>query len=409
MSEQLSPALTVLSAAVACGIEQTGSSTVLHSAAPQRGAAGSSDDPTCPDGDWQHVIASAQLHGVVGLVHEAFRAGFPAPRSAVQRLSELHNVDLRRAVRLSSELIRLLQLLDRHGVRAVPIKGPLLAQQCYGSLSRRSFWDLDLLLPPQSVTAARDALLEDGYLPEEAWGARRLRRELRRNCEYNLDHRGRGVHVELHWRLVPRHIGFDCSTQALLRRARTTRFLGHELRVPAVEDQLLALLIHHGGKHGWERLRMVADIAVLLRQPDLPPPALLLERATGSGVRRILATSVLLVDRLFALAVDLQLLSAARAEPGAKRLADAAVARMERFDGITPEEGLSGLLTYLRSRERLRDRLRYLPAAAAAVFTPGEHERKLLPLPRALRVVHAVVRPLRLLAKYALKARTGSG
>src|SRR5207245_6416128 len=101
------------------------------------------------------------------LLHYHLRAigdgAVPAPvRDALRRRAE---ADARRNLRLAGELVRLLDRFARHGVAAVPYKGPLLAVRCYGDLALRPFRDLDFLIRPHDLAQAERALADHGYRP----------------------------------------------------------------------------------------------------------------------------------------------------------------------------------------------------------------------------------------------------
>ena len=58
-----------------------------------------------------------------------------------------------------------MQHFERRQLRAVPYKGPVLAQSAYGDLGLRSFSDLDFLISPADFERAKQALAEIGYRP----------------------------------------------------------------------------------------------------------------------------------------------------------------------------------------------------------------------------------------------------
>lgn len=381
----------------------TGAQSVTHP--PQQGGL----VPT----DWTALIDAAQLHGVHGLLHEAVRNQPQIPAPAAQAIDALHRQELQRSIRLSTELLRLLTLFEEHGIPAMPIKGPVLAQRVYGNLGLRAFWDLDLLVPQDAVAEAGQLLAQEGFVAEERWSARRLRRELRGNCEQNFDHPERLVHVELHWRFVPRSIGLDLSVAEVWQRAEEIVFLGRPMPVPALQDELLTLTVHHGAKHGWERLRMITDVSLLVGRilDDAPGgeregAATLIQRTEAAGIRRLLSTGILMAHRLLGAEMHPALLNWAQRDPRVSLLVTRSTARLLSFTGEVEGNGLMELSVYLRSRERWGDRMRYLPRAARTVFAPTEQEQRLLPLPRGLHGLHVVLRPPRLLMKYLKRALT---
>ncbi len=348
--------------------------------------------------DTSELVRLARLHGVSGLLPD--RVIETAPVNVRTHARAFNDTVTRRSMVLCAELRRVIGLLEAAHIPAIVLKGPVLAQRLYGGVTRRTSWDLDLLLPRERIGAATALLLQDGYLPEEHWSPRRARRELRRNCERNFDHPERGVHVELHWRFTPRHIGFRYNERDLWARSEHATFMGARVRVLGFADELLSVAVHHGGKHAWEQLRMIADIGVFALRCGADRALEVTEQAERAGVKRILAAGLVLAHELLSVPLDDTLRSWAYADPSALGVVDYAARRLFRFTGDSQGDGLPQLRYYVLTRERLSDRLRYLPYAAASVFTPTEQEPEWLPLPSALHPLYVVLRPVRLIAKY---------
>ena len=66
--------------------------------------------------------------------------------------------NLRRGLWFASELLRITHHLAKKEIRAIPYKGPVLAQSAYGDLALRHFSDLDLLISPRDFDQAKNAL-----------------------------------------------------------------------------------------------------------------------------------------------------------------------------------------------------------------------------------------------------------
>src|SRR5208282_2899895 len=66
-------------------------------------------------------------------------------------------------LRLTAELFRLLDLLERHAIPALPFKGPVLASALYGDLAMRESCDLDVLVRSSDLAGAKRAMLASGY------------------------------------------------------------------------------------------------------------------------------------------------------------------------------------------------------------------------------------------------------
>ncbi len=57
-----------------------------------------------------------------------------------------------RNMKLTRELLFIIDNFDAKGIPIMPFKGPVLAEQVYGDIALRSFVDLDLLVPEHEYT-----------------------------------------------------------------------------------------------------------------------------------------------------------------------------------------------------------------------------------------------------------------
>ena len=120
--------------------------------------------------DWSEVLRLAEYHGVLPLVArnliELVRQRCRGLPPEVERsLRSAYEANLRRSLWFAAELARIMQHFKRRQLRALPYKGPVLAQSLYRDLGLRSFSDLDFLISPADFERAKQALAEIGYRP----------------------------------------------------------------------------------------------------------------------------------------------------------------------------------------------------------------------------------------------------
>src|SRR4051794_15471928 len=136
---------------------------LLRSARPPHGS--QSDPGELPD--WDDLIPTAVAHGMIPMLWRQLRKAdeeaVPAP--VLKRLELLATANALRARQLARQLVDVIDLLEYAGVRAIPVKGPLLAASVYGDLSARQSGDLDVLVHPDSFGAAGAALTAAGWQP----------------------------------------------------------------------------------------------------------------------------------------------------------------------------------------------------------------------------------------------------
>jgi len=285
----------------------------------------------------------------------------------------------RSALLFTGELLRLLDLFDRHSVCALPFKGPVLADMLYGDITARDYCDLDILLPKRDIAKAIAALLAAGYTTDLPADPRQRKAYLRTRYELHFTSPG-GLPIEIHQSFLPPAYCFP-----LAPRYERRSFLGREILALAPAD-LLLVLCAHGAKHAWSEPHLVRDLARLL---EISAHGLswsdLLRHAAAIGARRILLLGLYLAAREDA-PVPAEILSQAQADKAVVHLAG-------RVRIGNPESHRF----FLETRERLRDKL---ACAARLALTPTEQDYSLLPLPAFLSPLYYPLHAVRVAGKY---------
>ncbi|SOB80632.1 Uncharacterised nucleotidyltransferase [Sphingomonas guangdongensis] len=245
--------------------------------------------------DADAVVAACRRHRMAGMVADALtRADLPVP--AVLR--DEARRDLIDALRIAGEAVRLTELLAARGVAATVLKGPALAQLIYGTLAVRQLRDLDLLVAPEALGTSYDLLIDQGYQPTYAGTDAALRPDrgfLLKDVE--LRHPQTGLLVELHVRLS--------ENGALLPVAATGAHQAIELApgkpvTTLAGDHLLLYLMVHGFRHGWHRLKWLADVAALVAGRSEATREQFRAWADAHGLSVVVDSTLLLLQRTVA-------------------------------------------------------------------------------------------------------------
>lgn len=344
--------------------------------------------------DWDDLLATADANGVVPLLYRHLSAVQPqaVPPAVLDWLRDEFQASAQSNLFLTGELIALLKTFRAHAIPAIPYKGPALAAAVYGNLALRPFGDLDLLVRKRDLRRARELLVARGYAPRfrlrPADEAAFLRSEY--HDEFT---RADGVHLEIHWEIVPRYFAFRLELGPLWDRLGTTSLGGVTVPNLAPEDQLLVLCVH-GAKHRWERLIWICDLAELLAAEAGLDWERALAQAARLGGERMLLLGLFLAADLLEAPLPAHVAHRVRADPAVRALAGPVRERLFSRDG---SGGLLDLpLFYLRVRERLRDRARYCLTS----LVPTVGDSALLPLPPPLGFLRYLLRPIRLAGKY---------
>lgn len=347
--------------------------------------------------DWDTFLSLAERHRLLPLCarHLNRRAVDRAPSDALHAMRSYAERNVGRSLLLTGELRTLLRQFEEAGIPAVAYKGPVLAQDLYGSVALRDMLDLDILVAREDALRARDMLLQRGYRSAVPTGRRWDSYLLWSGCNFPLIQDTTGFVVELHWRpetcLPPRAVA------QLWQRLVCVSLAGMQVRTFARQD-LLLLLCLHGRRHMWERLEWLAGVAELLRTVPASAWDEVLRQASSLGARRALLLGVSLAHRLLDAPVPDEILRKARADSRTVSLMEAACAQLFRdAPALAHQLGFQFHDFQLCSRERLRDRVGYV---AQRFTAPSLDAWENWRLPWPLFRVHCAVRRLRLAAAY---------
>lgn len=343
--------------------------------------------------DWGRLLKLAHAHGLVPLLHHHAATGtLPVPSTWLPVLKSHVDTNARRSMRLSAELIAIVDACVDAGLPVASLKGPVLAQQLYGALSLRQSRDLDLLVRHADVQRFVGLLQARGYRswPLDGSGLDRLtKQDLHHVSMTHPEHR---VRIEVHyWLLRPRgrrvH-GFD----DVASRLRPVSFLGRPVQVLDGPD-LLAYLCEHGAEHAWCRLEWLAAIGELARRVDVA-------RTVESAFARDLGAS-----KRISAAMDLASHLLGAGPPATRRpfAATRLVTRRLRREPArviesSAERFVYGLFTDSSVAAVLR-------RCRTMLLAPSIGDRRALPLPRWLLPLHWALRPFRLIARQTRRWR----
>jgi hypothetical protein len=259
--------------------------------------------------DWEALINLSSRHGTGPLLHKALQsvASADVPKGLAAELGKQAKTRAKQNFILGSELLKIKGLFDSLEIDFIPLKGPVLAAETYGSLSYRTFSDLDIIVQELDVPRAQAALLEAGYVPEpreRMLSIQFMQSELFRRLtpEQSFSRGGRGggyppFVIDLHWQLAPPYImPIDFST--LFENTVQIELCGQQIQKLKPELELIYLCVH-ATKHQWREIRWVVDIHESIEiHPNLDW-ALLYQLAKSLGVERRVDIGMALCLRAF--------------------------------------------------------------------------------------------------------------
>jgi hypothetical protein len=331
--------------------------------------------PAPPSINWQVLLDLAESHGVLPLFCEDF--SHELPETFVSRLRTQWAV----SAFLATQLEGLLEQFSLHGIEALSLKGPVMAEALYGRMGLRPSDDLDLLVQPQDFARSQTLLTDLGFSPVQEMD------------DYHQPFARGETFVELHYAVAPRSSP-SMDLEAAWRRAQVMQFRGQRTRFFAKPDLLIYLTIH-GIKHQFARLIWVLDAVHALADLDDVDLAQALRMAHTIGMEGALLTTCELARLGFNLTLPAPVAVAIARKPV---IADQARAMWERIlaGPVEPQTSHQGAGVFVQlepdARNRWTQRLRFfLPTAQDRLWAENHniHPRWML-----------FLRPLRLLSRH---------
>lgn len=224
------------------------------------------------------LVAAAEEQGLAALFLKALPAegGAAWPADVRDRLRGRQQWLLARGVRQLDLLARVGEMLEREGLRALPLKGAALALAGHVDVADRPMADVDVLVLDS---------WEEAFRTLQAAGYQEVARA--DHAAALLDPLGAGV-VELHWS-VTSCPGLFPAVAGVWERAAAAPLGG---RAPSAEDLLVHLAMHAAFQHGlvlslvqWLDFRRVLEAP---RPPDLDQTREI-ARSAGAGTALALA------------------------------------------------------------------------------------------------------------------------
>ena len=286
-----------------------------------------------------HMLASSELPLAACLS--------PGCMAALEAAAEQQ---LARASRCRALVATVNKELTAAGIPFLILKGLYLGQRFFGAMDKRFMWDVDILVPPQDLALAVQALSKAGLHPppgaqldprNRLWGI------------HATEVRGDAGAVDIH-HTIRRLPGIQFDNARMWEHAQTFSVAGTPYRTLSDLDTLLTVAVGLGAdiQTGQHNLRKIWDLYMILRglDPDTDWDAFLANRRVEGSLQLVLNV----------LAFCLLLLDAGSDCP---RLVQALERRRELLLIATAQQAL---VVYDRPRRHLRNRLliaRMLPVS----------------------------------------------
>ena len=351
-------------------------------------------------GHWTKLTKMAYHHAVIPQLYKTDRdfANLLPVKQTIFLEEENRRITFEN-MKLSAELIKLTKILDERQFPYISIKGPALSQELYHDITVRQICDLDILVDEADVIVIAQLLLDLGYkstLPMsllENEGFRAL------DNDFTLLQPEKKIMVELHWKLFPNRHKMALDFNTLYQDVKQVTIQKHPITVLSTEHDLLYLCLH-ASKHIFEQLKWVCDIDRLVRNnPHLDLEAIYMA-AEKLTVQTPFILALLMSQRLYDTPISAAVTD--KTTPHTDALLDEAL-QYFKDDFTTLDEPTKKRIRFLFLQKLNNDKQNRFASLFMAVFKPSSVDYIHYQLPKSLNFLYPVLRPPRLIYKYALK------
>ena len=272
--------------------------------------------------DWTLFAQKAIHHGLGGMAGQTLNRLVPdlVPDDILIAFRVHNNRVRERNHQLFDELKRVVAVLSKQGVDAIPLRAPLLAFQAYDDPASREFLDIDILVQDADLTATMTGLGALGYARDPKLShtqSAMIQQAEGREVAFNP---ASGISLRPHTRLTPPKAGLEIDHTQLRRRTQQTTVNGSAMVTLSPEDAFLLLAIH-GDKDHWRRIIWTSDVAAFIgSHPDLDWKAII-KRAESQGCLRAVLLAATLARNYFKASVPDAVVEAERADSTIEPLA----------------------------------------------------------------------------------------
>ena len=338
--------------------------------------------------NWDSLLAMVLRHGTASrsYLHLSSRWPHTVPEHVLGRLRTTYRDTAQRNLVLAGRLCGIVEQFGSHGIPVISFKGPALGLSAYGDLSLRVSHDLDILVQSQDVLRAKALLQAQGFVSQYRMTARQETRYLRSNYDLPMNRDRDTTRLELHWALPRRWFSEQVDLAAALLHPRYTTFGSQQIPVLPPEEELLALCLH-GGKHFWDRLLHICDVAELLRTHETLDWHRTLALADDSRSRRRLFLGSFMASEWLGAPLPEDVRRLVRGDRVVRELAHI-VRRRAHGDRRPSETSLTAYRLQMQLRESWSEHARLL----AGLCAPQPNDWEAFPLPDALLWLHYPIR-----------------
>lgn len=342
--------------------------------------------------NWNYILDKAYVNGLMPILYYNLNRTAPEkiPHDILEKLKTNFYENAHRNLLLTAELVKVMHILEKKGVKAVTHKGPVLAHTAYGNIAYRAFDDIDILIQRSDANKAKKIMIENGYSFDQPIEVK-TSTYVKLASEYQFKSHS-GATIEINWSFVGSYFYFPTNPKLLFNDLKLLKINGSEIKTFSPDNEFLMLCIHCS-KHNWQRLSWICDLGEVLENKTINWSEVW-KKADQLAVKRIVLVNLFLLKYLFGFEFSHEIEKIQ--DKDAQELA-CHIIRRKFGDGEDLWNTLEKFFLYTKKRETL---VYGVMDCLGGLTKPIYQDYQIIKLPESLFVLYSIIRPFLLLRKF---------
>jgi hypothetical protein len=214
--------------------------------------------------NWNDFISLSYSHGVFPLVYQVLKKyENDIPLDVFAFMKQTYMNVVKTNMLMTSELIKVSNLLEENGIKAIAFKGPVLSAMAYGDVISRQYVDLDILVDENKLDEVASILESNKYTTINSSKLLKNKKYLETDKDFSFFTPNNNIHIEMHWRLFQKKTFKNIINENFYLNKNTIMINNNAISTFSF-NFLFVYLCLHGSKHVWERIEWIVDINRLL-------------------------------------------------------------------------------------------------------------------------------------------------
>jgi hypothetical protein len=349
------------------------------------------------DINWGYFLSIACLNRVISLAWKSLDTiGSPEiPQAVIDTFKKgYYQNAISNALHLDA-LKKILALFQENNIPVIPFKGPAIGV-LYNNFSLRQHADLDIIIHEKDIFLVCELLTSNDYVPCYNPNNISLEDLLKRYHSYEFVKKDGTVGVDVHWCLADTEEEIKFCMDKLWENSIKKTFFGLQTLMLSPHDLILTTCIHHGMRNGWNELRLIADVALIVNQHKQLNWAEIIQSAKDIGTHKALLVGISLANQLFWIDMPPEMKEEALKSASVKRLESKILRQLFENDKEVDKDLFMQKIIRLQIRDNFYKKLLLLKNK----LKPGSMDKEYIPLPACLHLLYYIIRPFRLANKY---------